>query len=151
MFKAGQLLQAIILDSAALLIAIQHGHQTNPIAQSHLACLRVGPDSTTINSAVAPSDPWSLSQDGDFLCYKELLYFPDNQDVQLDILHSHHDHCLAGHLGITKMIKKIHRQFYWPQMVTFITDYIHSYSVCSRSKSLHHKPFSPHHFLLIGE
>src|SRR5882724_5972970 len=36
-------------------------------------------------------------------------------------------------------------------MVTFITDYIHSCSVCSHSKSLHHKPFGPHCFLLIGE
>src|SRR5882724_9299047 len=36
-------------------------------------------------------------------------------------------------------------------MVTFITDYIHSCSVCSCSKSLHHKPFGPHCFLPIGE
>jgi len=38
-----------------------------------------------------------------------------------------------------------------PQMVAFVTDYIHSCSVCSRSKSLHHKPFGPHQFLPIGE
>src|SRR5882724_8328743 len=36
-------------------------------------------------------------------------------------------------------------------MVAFVTDYIHSCLVCSRSKSLHHKPFGPHHFLAIGE
>src|SRR5882724_13172167 len=36
-------------------------------------------------------------------------------------------------------------------MVAFMTDYVHSCSVCSRSKSLHHKPFGPHHFLLIGK
>src|SRR5882724_3651479 len=36
-------------------------------------------------------------------------------------------------------------------MVAFVTDYIHSCLVCSRSKSLHHKPFSPHHFLPIGD
>jgi len=28
-------------------------------------------------------------------------------------------------------------------MVAFVTDYIHSCSVCSHSKSLHHKPFGP--------
>src|SRR5882724_3705232 len=83
--------------------------------------------------------------------YKVLLYFPDNQEVRLDILHSHHDHHLAGHPGITKTIKNIHCQFYWPQMLAFVTNYIHLCSVCSRSKSLHHKPFSPHQFLLIGE
>jgi len=39
MFKAGQLLHAIVLNSASLLVSIQHGHQINPIAQSHLTCL----------------------------------------------------------------------------------------------------------------
>src|SRR5882724_1225967 len=100
---------------------------------------------------MASPDPWSLSQDGDFLCYKGLLYVPDDQDVRLDILHSHHDHRLEGHPGITKTIKNICCQFYWAQMVTFITDYIQSCWVCSRSKSLHHKPFGPHQFLPIGE
>src|SRR5882724_496602 len=36
-------------------------------------------------------------------------------------------------------------------MVTFITNYIHSCSVCSCSKSLHHKPFGRHRFLPISE
>jgi len=34
-------------------------------------------------------DPWLLSQDSDFLHYKGLLYVPDNQDIRLDIIHSH--------------------------------------------------------------
>src|SRR5882724_6631806 len=65
---------------------------------------------------MASPDPWSLSQDGDFLRYKGLLYVPDNQEVRLDILHSHHDHHLVGHPGITKIIKNICCQFYWPQI-----------------------------------
>src|SRR5882724_8599327 len=151
MFKAGQLLHAIVLDSASLLVSIRHGLLADPIAQSHLTRLQVSPDLTTTIPAMASSDPWSLSQDGDFLCYNGLLYVPNNQDVQLDIFCSHHDHCLVGHPGITTTIKNIHRQFYLPQMVTFITDYIHLCSVCSCSKSLHHKPFGPHRFLPIGE
>jgi len=111
MFKAGQLLRAIILDSASLLVSIRHGLQTDMIAQSHLTRFQVGPDSTTTITATASPDPWSLSQDGNFLCYKGLHYVPDNQDVRLDILCSHHDHCLAGHPGITKTIKNIRRQF----------------------------------------
>src|SRR5882672_8336334 len=73
------------------------------------------------------------------------------QTTRLDVLRSYHDHCLAGHPGITKTIKNIRRQFYWPKMVSFVTDYIHSCAVCCRSKSLHHKPFGPHSFLPIGE
>jgi len=99
MFKAGQLLHVIILNSASLLVSIQHGLQADLITQAHLTCLQVSPDSITTISAMAPPDPWSLSQDGDFLHYKGLLYIPDNQGVRLDILHSHHDHRLAGHLA----------------------------------------------------
>src|SRR5882724_12954603 len=43
MFMAGQLLHAIVLNSASLLISIQHGLHTNLITQSHLTCLRVSP------------------------------------------------------------------------------------------------------------
>src|SRR5882724_9318966 len=96
MFKAGQLLRAIVLDSESLLVSIRHGLLADLIAQSHLTRLRVGPDSTTTVPATAATDLWSLSQDGDFLRYKGLLYIPDNQDVRLDILCSHHDHRLAG-------------------------------------------------------
>src|SRR5882724_7555454 len=81
MFKDGQLLHAIVLDSASLLISIRHGLQTDPIAQSHITHLQVSPDSTTTVPAMASTDPWSLSQDGDFLCYKGLLYVPNNQDI----------------------------------------------------------------------
>src|SRR5882724_172257 len=38
MFKAGQLLQVIILDSAFLLFSIHHGLKTDPISQLHLTC-----------------------------------------------------------------------------------------------------------------
>src|SRR5882724_5203647 len=81
MFKAGQLLHAIVLDSPSLLVSIRHGLVTDPITQSHLTCLRVGPDLITTIPAMASTDPWSLSQDGDFLRYKGLLYVLDNQDV----------------------------------------------------------------------
>jgi len=152
MFKAGQLLRAIVLDSASLLVSIRYGLQTDPIAQSHITSLRASPDSTTL---VAPNiqmaDPWSLSPDGNFLCYKGQLYVPDHQATRLDVLRSCHDHRLAGHPGITKTIKNIRRQFYWPKIVTFVTNYIHSCETCCHSKSLHHKPFGPHRFLLISE
>src|SRR5882724_6613787 len=39
MFKAGKLLCVIVLDSASLLVSIQHGLHTDLIMQSHLTCL----------------------------------------------------------------------------------------------------------------
>ena len=37
MFKPGQLLRAIVLDSASLLILIKHGLITDPFVQAHMA------------------------------------------------------------------------------------------------------------------
>src|SRR5882724_952080 len=76
MFKAGQLLCAIFLDSASLLVSIRHGLQTDLITQSHITCLQVGPDLTTTIPSTASPDPWSLSHDGDILHYEGLLYVP---------------------------------------------------------------------------
>ena len=70
-----------------------HLHLTWPSDQSDHSvshpCLQVGPDLTITAPVAASHDPWSLSQDGNFLCYKGLLYIPDDQDIRLDILHSH--------------------------------------------------------------
>src|SRR6266481_5875293 len=96
------------------------------------------------------ADPWSLSKDGELLLYKGALYVPDHQDIHLDVLCSHHDHHLAGHLGIMKMVNHIRRQFFWPRLVRFVTDYIHSCTTCRQSKAIHHNPFSPYRFLPIA-
>src|SRR5882672_1487163 len=112
MFKAGQLLRAIVLDSTSLLVSIRHGLQKDPIAQSHITRLRVSPDSTTtVKPDFLMPDPWSLSPDSNFLCFKGQLDMPDHQAPQLDVLRSCHDHHLAGHPGITKTIKNTHCQF----------------------------------------
>ena len=102
MFKPGQLLRAVVLDSAVLLVSIKQGLATDPIAEAHLRRLRAcqpHPDST--------DDPWSLSKDGEFLLFKGALFVPDHADVHLDVLRSYHDHHLAGHPGIGKTVSNI--------------------------------------------
>ena len=76
MFKPGQLLRAVVLDSAVLLMSIKQGLATDPIAQAHLCHLwahQPHPDST--------NDLWSLSKDGEFLLFKGALFVPDHADV----------------------------------------------------------------------
>ena len=128
-----------------LLVSIKQGLATDPIAQVHLHHRwehQPHPDSK--------DDPWLLSKDGEFLLFKGALFVPDHADVRLDVLRSYHDHRLAGHPGIGKMVSNIRRQFYWPRLVRFVTDYVRSCSTCRRSKSIHHKPFGPLRFLLIA-
>ena len=78
MFKPGQLLRAVVLDSAALLISIKQGLATDPVAQEYFKRLRT--------SSMPVEAPWSLSEDGEFLLFKGALYVPDHADVRLDIL-----------------------------------------------------------------
>ena len=102
MFKPSQLLQALILNMASLLISIKQGLATNPVAQAHLWWLCNHPD-----PSVPTVNPWTLAKDGEFLLYKGALYVPDHQAICLDILRSHHDHRLAGHPSIAKTISSI--------------------------------------------
>jgi len=112
-----------------------------PIAQSHLTRLRVGPDFTP---------PFQLrlhqtlvtSQDGDFLRYKGLLYVPDNQRSDWTSFvptmtmsgrtHGHH-HDDQRTSVVSSMA---------PDGV-FVTDYIHSMFSLQSQQVLHHKPFGP--------
>src|SRR5882672_7212089 len=48
MFKAGQLLRTIVLNSASLLVSIHYGLQNDPFSQSHITHLQAGPDSATM-------------------------------------------------------------------------------------------------------
>ena len=149
MFKAGQLICAIILDSASLLTSIQQGQLTDPLSSAHISRLK------SSNQANLPQDakpdPWMLGEDGKTLLYKQRTYIPNHNDIRLDVLHSLHNHQLAGHPGISKTMKNIRRQYHWPNMSTFVTNYIGSCSKCCHAKSIHHKPFSPLRFLPISE
>ena len=62
MFKAGQLIQTILLDSASLLTSIKQGQVTDPISAAHINRLQSNPSNE--------DDPWSLSEDKSTLLFK---------------------------------------------------------------------------------
>ena len=106
-FKPSQLLWAVVLDSAALLMSIKQGLVTDPTAQAHLCHLQSHqwhPESM--------DDSWTLSKDGEL--FKGALNVHDHAEVCLDVLRSYHDHHLAGQPGIGKMVSNIRHHFYWP-------------------------------------
>ena len=50
------------------------------------------------------------------------------------MLHQHHDHPTAGHLGADKTAAKIRQVGYWVGMLHDITEYCENCSVCQASK-----------------
>ena len=72
MFKAGQLIRAILLNSASLLTSKQ-GQVTDPISAAHINRLQSNPSNE--------DDTWSLSEDKSTLLFKNLIYIPNHSDI----------------------------------------------------------------------
>lgn len=47
---------------------------------------------------------------------KLLIYIP--KTMRADVLHSCHDHVMAGHGGLTRTWEEVFGQFYFPQMLS---------------------------------
>jgi len=76
------------------------------------------------------------------ILYDNWVFVPDNKDLRLRVLKSKHDYKLAGHLGQSKIFQLVWRYYSWPNLKSFVTDYIRSCNACSRNKSRRHKPYS---------
>src|ERR1700731_268351 len=85
---------------AAVMAVIHHQIQSelahDSYAQEHLQQLK---NNTGVNSG---DEPFSLSDDKLLLRNKQ-IYVPDYDNLWLEILHTYHNHKLAGHPGIHKM------------------------------------------------
>ena len=77
----------------------------------------------------------------DFILTNGLILIPDKTSIKLKILHDHHDSPTAGHYGQAKTYELISRNYFWPQMRSFINEYISTCDQCKRCKASRHKPF----------
>lgn len=75
------------------------------------------------------------------LYYKGRLWVPEDNELRLIIAEVEHDSKVAGHFGIDKTIELITRNFYWPKMDEWITDYVRSCHSCQQNKSPRHRRF----------
>jgi hypothetical protein len=49
------------------------------------------------------------------LIYEGLIWVPQNNKLQLCLLHDHHDALVAGHPGQARTLELLARKYYWPQ------------------------------------
>ena len=57
------------------------------------------------------------------------------------MLRSKHDHVLAGHLGQSKTLYLVRKDYYWPKLHEFVIDYVRSCNACMRNKAKRHHPY----------
>ena len=60
---------------------------------------------------------------------------PLSKEDILHILETRHDSVVAGHPGVHKTYKSIAKDFYWPNMLQDIKDYVNSCIVCQKMKN----------------
>ena len=57
------------------------------------------------------------------------------------ILHEHHDSLLMGHLGRSKTLSLISRDYNWPLISKEVQLYVWSCNTCQQTKASHHAPY----------
>ena len=72
------------------------------------------------------------------LYYKGRLYIPDSLELKRSIVSREHDTLVAGHMGQDKTVELVRRNFFWPQMDSWIRDYVGSCDECQKNKASRH-------------
>lgn len=140
LFRPGQLLANLIIDSVILDAQIITGLRNDDLAQKIL-----------LEQESGDPDPHFSTDPSGLLLRNGLVYVPDQDDLRLLVTQSHHDHVLAGHPGTKKTLQNIRRRYWWPQMTSFVTRFVASCEECRRAKAIRHKPFGPLRFLPVSK
>ena len=88
-----------------------------------------------------PNKPqWTLRSDG-LLLLDNRIYVPNHSDLRLQVLRNFHDHPLSGHFSQNRTLEAVRRQYTWPNVRTFVRDYVNECRICGRNKSRRHRPY----------
>jgi len=83
---------------------------------------------------------WTLDQER-ILQFNGKIFVPNISDLCLRVLKSKHDHILSGHPGKEKTLQLVLRDYNWPKLREFVTDYVKTCNTCMRNKPKNHKPY----------
>jgi len=72
------------------------------------------------------------------LNYKGRLYTPDSLELKRTIVSKEHDTLVAGHMGQDKTVELVRRNFFWPQMDSWIRHCVGSCEDCQKDKAIRH-------------
>jgi hypothetical protein len=77
----------------------------------------------------------------DGIIYKgNRIYVPNNTQIKKKILYEYHDTPIAGHVGVTKTVENVSRQFYWPKLHEEVKQYVLSCLPCQSNKPSNQEP-----------
>jgi hypothetical protein len=70
----------------------------------------------------------------------DLLVVPDNEEVKLTVMTECHDTPYAGHVGRTKTLHNVRKNFWWPGMARDVRRFVATCDSCQRVKPLNRAP-----------
>ncbi|SGZ31712.1 BQ5605_C045g12237 [Microbotryum silenes-dioicae] len=81
---------------------------------------------------------WGIQKD--CLLWNGKPFVPNNTRARLAVLKATHDAPSAGHSGIEKTLDLIKREFWFPNVKQFVTNYIATCDLCQQSKTCRDRP-----------
>jgi len=84
------------------------------------------------------SSEW-LNIDG-LLRFRGKIYVPQSSDLRRQIVALCHDIHIAGHPGCWKTLELVSRNYWWPQMSRYISQYVSTCDLCLRTKPWQYSP-----------
>lgn len=81
----------------------------------------------------------SLRLEGNFWFHGLQLVVPNVGELRKKILREYHDTPYAGHMGVTKTLQAIQREFWWPNIKEDVKAWIASCEICQRDKGVQSK------------
>ncbi|HLO99762.1 MAG TPA: reverse transcriptase domain-containing protein [Fimbriimonas sp.] len=117
--------------------AIRKAQATDPLAKELVSALQEG----SLKHSTIPLAECTYNSDEKLLYVYSLLYVPPDEELQMRIIRSRHDHPAAGHPGRAATFELVTRDFWWPSMRKTIARYVRNCDTCRRIKPARHMPF----------
>lgn len=91
---------------------------------------------------------WSFEHE---VLHRKRLIYVSTEKLRVAVLTANHDAPAIRHPGTEKTKKILSRNYWWPDMIKFVKEYVRSCEICQRTKSKRHKPFGDLEFLPVPD
>lgn len=81
---------------------------------------------------IGKKEDWKM--DEGIVLFKDKVYIPPDDNLRREIVKNHHNPPIMGHPGIQKTYKLVAREYWWPGMRHFITQFVKGCAICQTAK-----------------